>query len=56
MKALVRVCRSEEHDEMFYTLCDTCPECGAGTRNTAPPGFSPEDPYAEHRRSAKWKK
>ena len=56
MKALIRVCSSEEHERGFYTLGDTCPECGAETNNTAPPRFSPEDPYAEHRRRAKWKK
>ncbi len=56
MKALVRVCRSEEHNGGFYTLRDACPECGGETHNTAPPRFSPEDPYGEHRRDAKWKK
>jgi len=61
MKSLIRVCRSGEHsddsdDAAIYTLRDRCPECGAETRNTAPPRFSPEDPYAEHRRRAKWKK
>jgi H/ACA ribonucleoprotein complex subunit 3 len=56
MKALIRVCHSDEHDDGFYTLCDTCPDCGAETYNTAPPRFSPDDPYGEQRRRVKWMK
>jgi len=55
MKALIRVCRSGEHGTV-YSLRGTCPDCGDETRNTAPPRFSPDDPYAEHRRRAKWTK
>ncbi|MDY6779934.1 MAG: nucleolar RNA-binding Nop10p family protein, partial [Halobacteria archaeon] len=39
-----------------YTLSERCPECGSPTRNTAPPRFSPEDPYADYRRKTRWKK
>jgi H/ACA ribonucleoprotein complex subunit 3 len=56
MKALIRVCTSEEHNDRFYTLRGTCPECGGETRNTAPPRFSPDDAYGEYRRRTKWKK
>jgi H/ACA ribonucleoprotein complex subunit 3 len=56
MKSLIRVCSSDDHDGGFYTMQDSCPDCGADTRNTAPPRFSPDDPYAEHRRRVKWKK
>ncbi|MCX2819234.1 RNA-protein complex protein Nop10 [Haladaptatus sp. F3-133] len=54
MKALIRVC--EDDHQAVYTLGDTCPECGGSTRNTAPPRFSPDDAYAEHRRRTKWTK
>lgn len=51
MKALIRRCRSDEHEETVYSLGDSCPECGAETENTAPPPFSPDDTYGDHRRN-----
>lgn len=54
MKSLIKAC-SRNH-ATIYTLHDECPRCGGSTRNTAPPPFSPEDPYGEYRRRTKWKK
>jgi len=56
MKALIRACVSDEHDGTTYTFSEDCPDCGAPTRNTAPPRFSPDDAYAEYRRRTKWTK
>jgi len=56
MRALIRVCRSDDHDDAVYALRDTCPECGAETLNTAPPRFSPDDAYGEYRRRTRWTK
>jgi H/ACA ribonucleoprotein complex subunit 3 len=56
MKALIRACRSDEHDGVVYTLRESCPDCGGATRNTAPPRFSPDDTYGEYRRRTRWTK
>lgn len=56
MKSLIRVCPGDEHDEAVYTLSEACPDCGTETQNTAPPRFSPEDTYGNHRRLTKWKR
>jgi H/ACA ribonucleoprotein complex subunit 3 len=54
-KSDIRVCSAwrVEHDRPVYTLSDSCPECGAETRNSAPAPFSPNDPYGEYRRRAR---
>lgn len=36
-----------------YTLADECPVCDSETGSSAPPRFSPEDPYGEQRRTMK---
>ncbi|MFP4633074.1 MAG: RNA-protein complex protein Nop10 [Halobacteriales archaeon] len=51
MKALIKRCAAG-HDTK-YTLGETCPDCGSETENTAPPPYSPDDPYGEHRRRTK---
>jgi H/ACA ribonucleoprotein complex subunit 3 len=36
-----------------YTLSDTCPACGAETRNSTPAPFDPDDTHGEYRRALK---
>ncbi|MFB6104299.1 MAG: RNA-protein complex protein Nop10 [Halobacteriaceae archaeon] len=55
MKSDIRVCAAWEstHDRPIYSLGDTCHACGGATENSAPPPFSPEDPYGKYRRALK---
>jgi H/ACA ribonucleoprotein complex subunit 3 len=55
VKSDIRVCGAwrDCHDRPVYTLGETCPDCGAGTENSAPAPFDPEDPYGEYRRALK---
>jgi H/ACA ribonucleoprotein complex subunit 3 len=34
-----------------YTLIETCPACGSGTRTPHPARFSPQDRYGRYRRA-----
>jgi len=51
----IRVCSDpgDRHDRPVYTLGDDCPACGAPAVNSAPPPFSPADPYGAYRRRAR---
>ncbi len=53
MKSDIRVCSAwrEVHERPVYTLCSSCPECGADAVNSAPAPFDPADPYGEYRRA-----
>jgi H/ACA ribonucleoprotein complex subunit 3 len=55
MKADVRVCSAwqDTHDRPVYTLSETCPDCGAEAKNSAPAPFNPEDPHGKYRRALK---
>ncbi|MBI4441415.1 nucleolar RNA-binding Nop10p family protein [Candidatus Woesearchaeota archaeon] len=38
----------------IYTLKNLCSSCGVATSQIKPPKYSPEDPYGDYRRKAKY--
>jgi H/ACA ribonucleoprotein complex subunit 3 len=55
VKSDIRICAAwrDAHDRPVYTLSDTCPACGAETRNSTPAPFDPDDTHGEYRRALK---
>lgn len=46
-ESLIRICRGCRR----YTLKESCPECGGGTRTPHPVRFSPQDRWGKYRRA-----